>query len=166
MISSESTFTADSVGSDQLFSINSQPMSIEPEGSVTVSFALIAGDDLTELEDNAVRAKERYAAVLSTGSGAGQLPVAFELEQNYPNPFNPATTIVFDMKVDGDVALDVYNMLGQKVRRLHSGYLPTGPHEIQWDGASGSGDRVATGVYFYRLSSADFSQTRKMVLLK
>jgi flagellar hook assembly protein FlgD len=62
--------------------------------------------------------------------------------------------------------LDVFNSLGRQVRRLYSGSLPAGNHEFEWDGANTAGGRVASGVYFYRLTASDYSEARKMVLLK
>ena len=95
------------------------------------------------------------------------VPNAFTLFQNYPNPFNPTTTIEFAL--DGGVQhvkLDIFNVLGQVVRNLVDEDLPAGLHSVEWDATSGSGGKVATGVYFYRLQSDDGSDTKKMLLLK
>ncbi len=165
MISSEAASFASSVGDDLMFSVNSHDLQIVAEGSVEVSFALVAGSDLTELEENAERAAKQYKLVLSTEQGEG-LPESFQLQQNYPNPFNPSTTIAFELMSESEVTLEVYNMLGQKVSTLITGHLSAGEHRIEWDGTNSGGDRVATGVYFYRLSNSEFSQSRKMVLLK
>ena len=94
------------------------------------------------------------------------LPSGFELNQNYPNPFNPSTTISFVLPVAADVRLEVFNLLGQRVRLLHDGPLPLGYHTVEWDGRSDPGNEVASGVYFYRLGRDDVSLTKKMVLLK
>jgi len=153
-------------GDDVLYSVNSSALTLAAGETIEVSFAFVAGNDLYELEDNAVRAAERYEVVLATSVGGGQLPESFVLQQNYPNPFNPSTTIAFDLKVEATVSLDIYNMLGQKVTCLYSGSLGTGRHEFEWNGDSSSGNRVATGVYFYRLSTEDYSDSRKMLLLK
>jgi len=85
----------------------------------------------------------------------------FSLDQNYPNPFNPTTTINYTLGKAEMVKISVYNMLGQKVTSLVSKQQRAGSHQIQWN----AGD-VATGVYFYKIQAGDFSQTRKMLLMK
>ncbi len=90
------------------------------------------------------------------------LPSSTELYTNYPNPFNPTTTIEFWLPQPGEVRLSIYNVLGQEIEVLFDNEsLPTGTHTVQWDG-----NRFASGVYFYRLESADAVETRKMMLLK
>jgi M6 family metalloprotease-like protein len=100
------------------------------------------------------------------------LPSSFTLAQNYPNPFNPSTTIKYTITA-GDVSsrpmeteLSIYNVLGQQVRVLVSRQETPGEYSVEWDGATDSGDIVASGIYFYRLKRGAQSQTRKMVLLK
>ncbi len=106
------------------------------------------------------------------GVDAPTLPSAFWLNQNYPNPFNPTTVIEFSIAPgEGgagmrDVTLEVYNVLGQKVRSLMNGKMAVGPHKIEWDATSESGERVASGIYLYRLQVGAETQTRKMVFLK
>jgi hypothetical protein len=90
-----------------------------------------------------------------------EAPGAFHLHQNYPNPFNPATTIEFSIPVPGKVTLEVYNILGQRVATLVSGELQAGSHFYQWDAS-----RLASGVYLYRLTTADYARSRAMVLVK
>lgn len=94
------------------------------------------------------------------------LPIDFALSQNYPNPFNPTTTIDFALPRAADVTLDVFNVLGRRVRRLVDETLPAGNHSIEFDARNNSGEQLATGVYFYRIEAGSFVQTRKMLLLK
>ncbi len=96
------------------------------------------------------------------------LPKAFGLAQNFPNPFNPSTTISYDIPEgkEAQVVLNVYNMRGQLVRTLVDEVKSEGSYQVQWDGADNFGRRVSSGVYFYRIKAGDFSQTRKMVILK
>jgi len=89
------------------------------------------------------------------------VPAEYALEQNYPNPFNPATVIEYDLPLQKPVTLKIYNVLGQEVRTLVNEVQESGKYRVRFDGAS-----VATGVYFYRLEAAEFSQVRKMLLLK
>jgi hypothetical protein len=101
---------------------------------------------------------------------AAVLPRAYSLSQSAPNPFNPSTTISFDIRSDGaaaaHVSLKVYNVRGKLVKTLVDEFKPAGRYSIQWDGRSDNGSLMASGVYFYRLKTRDFEQTRKMVLLK
>jgi len=80
---------------------------------------------------------------------------------NYPNPFNPATEIAFTLPTAAEVRLEVYNLMGQKVTTLIDKQMNAGEHTCVWDGSD-----VASGVYFYRLETPDFVDTRKMVLMK
>ncbi len=94
------------------------------------------------------------------------LSIPFTLAQNYPNPFNPTTTISFNLKQSGNANLGIYNLKGQLVKTLHKGQTQAGTHNLVWDGRDESGRQVGSGLYFYRLSSDSFSQTRKMLLMK
>jgi hypothetical protein len=97
---------------------------------------------------------------------AGDPSLINSLAQNYPNPFNPTTTIAFSLKTRGNVALNVYDVGGRLVRQLVNEVRAAGAHTLTWDGRDGNRVAVASGVYFYRLGTPGFSQTRKMVLLK
>ena len=94
------------------------------------------------------------------------LPSSFFLSQNYPNPFNPTTRIDFAIESNQHVRLDVYNILGQLVNTLVDNSMPAGAHSIEWDATSSSGSRVASGVYLYRLTVENHSQSKKMLFLK
>lgn len=90
----------------------------------------------------------------------------YKLAQNRPNPFNPATTIGFRIPDAADVELTIYDAGGHRVRRLLRGAQGAGDHEVTWDGRDDGGNRVGSGVYFYRLRSGGFDQTKRLVLLK
>jgi hypothetical protein len=94
------------------------------------------------------------------------LPQAFSLAQNHPNPFNPETTIRFSPPRSQRVALDVYSVAGQKVATLLHGQRAAGRHSVRWDATDDHGGQLASGVYLYRLSSADDVETRKLVLMR
>ena len=85
---------------------------------------------------------------------------------NYPNPFNPATTIRYVLPEQAEVHITVYNMLGQQVRALVNQQDSPGEHEVVWDGCDDSGHPVSSGLYLYRMTAGDFTQSRKMLLLK
>ncbi len=89
------------------------------------------------------------------------LPELFELDQNYPNPFNPSTTIRYNLAKEGHVKLSVYNMLGQEVKTLINEFQTKGRYEVKLDAGG-----LASGLYLYKLESADFIGVRKMTLLK
>jgi hypothetical protein len=98
--------------------------------------------------------------------GDQMLPSEYRLAQNYPNPFNPSTVISFTLPTQSRVTLDVFNVLGRRVATLVDDDLSVGEHYVTWSGEDSDGKRVASGVYFYRLSTDAFTQTRKMMLLK
>jgi flagellar hook assembly protein FlgD len=90
------------------------------------------------------------------------------LGQNYPNPFNPKTTIEYSIKERAPVTLKIYNVAGQLVKTLvNEIQSPKAEgYAITWDGRSNTGQPVSSGVYFYRLETRDFVQTKKLLLLK
>jgi hypothetical protein len=92
---------------------------------------------------------------------AQDAPAVFSLGQNFPNPFNPETTIRYGLPSRSHVVLAVYNMLGERVALLAEGEQESGFHQVRFDGSA-----LSSGVYFYRLQSAGFTQTRKLSLLK
>ncbi len=85
---------------------------------------------------------------------------------NYPNPFNPETTIFFTLPTPGRVELTIYNIKGQRVITLLSEYHDAGEHRIIWNGKNDTGSKVATGIYYYRMTTPEYTETRKMLLLK
>jgi hypothetical protein len=95
-------------------------------------------------------------------------PGEFSLSDNCPNPFNPETKIRYTVgnRQTQPVSLKVYNMLGQLVKTLVNESKEAGTYEVVWDGKDESGDQVASGVYFYKLDAQDYSQTKKMVLIR
>ncbi|MBD3402325.1 T9SS type A sorting domain-containing protein, partial [candidate division GN15 bacterium] len=90
-----------------------------------------------------------------------EIPDQIVLHQNYPNPFNPGTEISFSLPEASDVTLEVYNVLGRRVESLIDDRLESGRHSVSWDASS-----AASGVYLYRLTAGDRTETRKMMLLK
>jgi len=95
-----------------------------------------------------------------------QLPKTYSLSQNYPNPFNPITEIRFSLPQPENVSLEIYNIKGQKVITLLEKEMQAGTHTINWDGKNYNGEEVASGVYFYRIKAGEFSETKKMLLLR
>ena len=110
--------------------------------------------------------RDQFFSILRSGGTGGGLPDQFTLNQNYPNPFNPSTQISFSLPGAQHVKLDVFNVLGQRVATLFDGKAEAGEHTVTWDAHNAAGQTVSSGVYFYRLEAAGFSQTRKMLLLR
>jgi hypothetical protein len=94
------------------------------------------------------------------------LPGGYSLAQNYPNPFNPITTMEFSLPEASVVRLSIYNILGQEINTLLDRALAGGRHTVRWNGEDYRGQRVASGVYFYRLQAGRFVDIKKMLLLK
>ncbi|MEJ2050622.1 MAG: FlgD immunoglobulin-like domain containing protein, partial [Calditrichota bacterium] len=95
-----------------------------------------------------------------------QGPVTFQLSQNYPNPFNPVTHFRFSLAHQVKVKLEIFNVLGQRVKMLVDKEMPAGEYQMQWDGLNDMGNKLGSGLYFYRISAGDFVKIRKMILLK
>ena len=106
--------------------------------------------------------------VTGTASGLISLvvPTTFALHPNTPNPFNPATTIRFELPQAAEVKLEIFDILGQKVRTLVASPLQAGTHSAVWHGRNDAGVQVGNGVYLYRIETDGFTQMRRMLLLK
>ena len=132
------------------------------------SFANIRDDELNGVSDRAIHLRD---IIVYLGDPVGQVTgtgpaLRNTLSQNYPNPFNPQTSIGFSLRARGHVELSIYDVSGRLVRTLANETRSAGAYELKWDGRDERRQAVASGVYFYRLVAADFTQTKKMVLLK
>ena len=94
------------------------------------------------------------------------IPTEYFLHQNYPNPFNPVTTIVFDLPEAVDVRIEIFNVLGQRIRTLVNRPHQPGSYRLQWDGKSDSRRAVTSGMYICRIQAGDYIQERKLLLMK
>ncbi len=104
--------------------------------------------------------------VTSVRATDGIGPTDFSLSQNFPNPFNPATQITFELASPTKIELSVFNLTGQKIVTLVDEVQAAGINTIEWRGTDERGNRVSSGVYIYRLSTEQFSESRKMLLLQ
>jgi subtilisin-like proprotein convertase family protein len=109
-----------------------------------------------------------YTSTISVKQISGSVPENFLLSQNYPNPFNPVTKIKFDIPSNGKwkiengaVQLNIYDITGRKVETLVNDNLRAGSYEVEWNAA-----KYSSGIYFYKLTAGDFSETKRMVLVK
>ncbi len=127
----------------------------------------IAGTPLAEREP-----VYTYTVTDANGASASLLlqtqPAAFALDNNYPNPFNPTTTIRYALPQAADVALTVYNVVGQAVRTLVAEHQSAGHYVVEWNATDDSGHSLSAGMYFYHLEAdgGAFRQVKKMLLLK
>ena len=124
-----------------------------------------------EFQEEEFWVKKFYGRCPSTGIAHVEwgTSVSFEnvgLFQNYPNPFNQETIIKYSLPWDGAVELSVYNLLGERVRTLVNQPQNADDYEVRWDGNDDRGKEVASGIYFYRLQTGEFTQTNKMLLVK
>jgi glycerophosphoryl diester phosphodiesterase len=104
--------------------------------------------------------------ISATADYTHNLPEHYSLMQNYPNPFNPATTLNYTVAHSGHVTLFIYDLLGRKVAELVNQRLNPGSYQVTWDGRDQTGIPVASGVYFYKISSGNFTATKKMTLIR
>jgi hypothetical protein len=103
--------------------------------------------------------------LLSVNAAAAVVPTSYSLEQNYPNPFNAGTVIPFTLVQGSRYELSIYNVAGQVVRTF-AGDGITGTNRVEWNGRTEAGAEAATGMYFYRVTTDNYTATRKMVLIK
>jgi hypothetical protein len=133
------------------------------------SMAYVRDDELNGISDRAEFLNRSFLYMgndFGPTTGGGSPVLKDGLAQNYPNPFNPQTTIAYSLKERGPVSLKVYNVNGELVKTLLNGEHAAGADVQTWDGHNDAGQPVSSGVYFYKLVTNNFSQTKKMVLLK
>ena len=95
-----------------------------------------------------------------------QLPAVYALHQNYPNPFNPVTNLSYDLPEDAMVNITVFDMMGRMVKTLVNGQQSAGYKSLHWNATNNIGQPISAGLYIYTIQAGEFSQTRKMILLK
>ncbi|HEX2896605.1 MAG TPA: T9SS type A sorting domain-containing protein [candidate division Zixibacteria bacterium] len=174
----------DAIGNVKVLMYITNPFNISQQipagaGIEMIKFPMLASKIVESGNKNQLRLSK---ALLSTANSASitvqgfddepVLPEDFELFQNFPNPFNPITNIRFTIGPAEDGAmtqytrLEIYNILGQRVTTLIDDDLPVGQYQREWNATNDGGQRVSTGVYFYRLVVGPHSQSKKMLLLK
>ena len=127
---------------------------------------------IVELEDMPARSDaEELVFNLLKAILPERLPTQTQLLPNYPNPFNPETWIPFQLAQDSSVTAKIYDVTGKLIRMIELGHVPAGNYvesnrAIYWDGRSENGEHVSSGTYFYQIQAGDYTDTRKMVILK
>jgi hypothetical protein len=143
--------------------LSSGPYKIPAGASQKVGFAFLAGENLADLKANADSALSVWNDILVevNENETKAISTNYSLEQNYPNPFNPVTTIKYTIPKCGLVQLKIYDILGREVAQLVNEEKSSGTYEVKFNAAS-----LSSGIYFYRIVSGNFSQTKKLMLLK
>ena len=100
------------------------------------------------------------------GIDESTLPDVFALHNNYPNPFNPVTNITYDIPEVANVSLEIYNVMGQKVRTLASGSHEPGRYRVLWNATNDFGEGLSSGMYIYKIQAGDFVSVKKLILMK
>ncbi len=103
----------------------------------------------------------KFDEVMPVDEYTDYIPVTYQLEQNYPNPFNPSTRIVYSIPEEGYVKLAIYNMLGEEVETIVNSTQKAGRYEVNFDAS-----KLSSGVYIYRIEAANFTASKKLMLLK
>jgi uncharacterized protein YaiE (UPF0345 family) len=141
---------------------SSGPYNIPSNSSIDVAFALAADVNLANLRTAFANARSKYNFILtSVNDNKNPLPYKFELAQNYPNPFNPSTTIKFSVPSESHVTLKIYDMLGREVRTLLNEEKAPGTYSVNFIVGN-----LPSGVYLYKLTAGNYSEAKKLVLLK
>jgi hypothetical protein len=99
--------------------------------------------------------------ILAVNEQKNQLPGEYTLSQNYPNPFNPSTKINFTLAKSGNTTLKIIDMLGRELATLVNGFTAAGSHDVEFNAA-----KLSSGTYFYQLTSGNFTEVKKMMLVK
>ena len=159
-----------------LDSTQSRPVSLLPGENGVYSAEIVISEDniaVNGAKEILITAKDAAGNTsrLTANVTLNNLRYRTELLPNYPNPFNPETWIPYRLAKDADVTLTIYDVSGNAVRQFNLGHQRAGSYEtksqsVYWDGTNDSGEPVASGVYFYNLSTDAFSKTRKATILK
>ncbi len=121
---------------------------------------------VTALYDEGESGSSNEVVVYVTSADENFLPITTKLLSNYPNPFNPLTTISFALAEPGITKIEIYNNRGQRIITLIDDYMEIGQHRVTWNGRDNRSQEVGSGIYFYRMNSGDYLETRKMILMK
>ena len=154
---------------DRRMCIVTGPLTMASGDTQEIVVANLAGwgadriSSITDLRLNSDAARVAFYSLCTpiTGVKEPETPIRFSVSQNYPNPFNPATTIRYSVPHNSPVTLRVYNTLGQQVAELVNRQVSAGSHDVIF-----RGDGLASGVYLYRVQAGEFSQTKKLILLR
>ncbi|MDZ7342519.1 MAG: carboxypeptidase regulatory-like domain-containing protein [candidate division KSB1 bacterium] len=155
---------------DYFIKVDRMPYSSAYYGNVTtidqatpVSIGQVEGFTITGVD---VQLSPMSATAIGQQGETQGTPTQFELSQNYPNPFNPSTTISYTLPTASHVTLQIFNLQGELVKTLVNGQQNANRYQAIWHGENELGQKVAAGIYFYQLKTEQFSQTRRLILIK
>jgi hypothetical protein len=153
----DTTWTQRIIGEESVSVSNAECIAQTSDGNFVLVGSLNVGEEGNKL----LLAKIESGLVGIENKQDYSLPDQFSLSQNYPNPFNAATKITFNIPESQLITLKLYDILGREIKTLHDGTIPAGTYDIRFD-ASG----LPSGVYFYRLQASDYTESKRMILLK
>ena len=158
-----SGFAHSSAGPTDVANVTSSgPYNVAAGDSIDIAFAIAADIGLQNLRTAFANARLKYQHILtSVVNSANPLPYKFELEQNYPNPFNPSTTIKFSIPSENRVVLKIYDALGREVRTLLNEQKAPGNYSVNFIAGN-----LPSGVYLYKLTAGNYSEAKKLLLIK
>lgn len=133
--------------------------------STGASSSIMRGTGSTTIRNSSVN------RVVVSGAGEEALPTSYSLFQNYPNPFNPSTNVKFALPLQSRVNVEIYNVLGQRVRTLVNDEFVAGYHVVEWNGKNDAGQQLSSGVYMLKIAATNadgrsFSDVRKLMMVK
>jgi hypothetical protein len=153
--------------SEEIAFVESQGNSEAPRTYSWVDHEVTAGVTYTyKIRSVGLDGSEEEHFTATATPTAATVPTAYSLAQNYPNPFNADTQIEFTLAKPGYTTLKIYNTTGQLVRTLVDSHLDARMHKVRWDGRNNNNELVSSGIYFYRLASGTFAETKKMSFLR
>ncbi len=158
-ITTTTTFSANSITAGPNFTITSTGDVILSAETIAIipQFFVVQGGKLQVVSG---------APPVSVEAEDPLIPDEFIVHQNFPNPFNPETEIRFALTKDSHVVISIYNTLGQQIGTLIDTQYAAGFHSVRWDGKDRNGSPVSSGVYLYQIQAGEFSQVRKMSLIR
>jgi len=152
---------------DASIMITTGPFDIPAAQTVRAAFAILGGNNLAALQSTADAAIQKYDLLTSVDDQVDDmLPVLFGISGNYPNPFNPSTVIKYSVDKKEQVRLEIFDLLGRKLRTLVNEIMLPGNYEIGWNGKDFSGSDVSSGVYFVRLVGEVRADSKKIILVR
>jgi len=139
------------------------PYTINPNDTLNVAFAVLAGNNLSELQTNLGYAKQKWNQIITDVRDENSVVYDYQLHQNYPNPFNPSTKIKYSVKETNYVEIKLYDLIGREIATLVDEIKNAGIYEVDFDASKFD---LSSGVYFYQMKAGNFTSIRKMVLIK
>ncbi|HEY5535786.1 MAG TPA: S8/S53 family peptidase [Ignavibacteria bacterium] len=143
------------------FMISGGPVSIAPNATEEIGFAIVKGNDLNDLKAKTIIARNKYAATIGITPIGSSVPDKYDLSQNYPNPFNPTTRIKFALPKNEFVNIKIYDILGKEVASIINENLAAGFYEVEFNA-----NNLASGMYFYKFETPAYKDIKKMMLIK